>query len=97
MFHVSDEINPRWSGERTKWSAERRRRPAFAFPGVSGDSRGVAYVETGKVHSFVPPRLLPWFSWADDVEEEERREEAKREHERRAWEKVERKWRERSS
>ena len=59
--------------------------PEFlAIPGASratptGD---VVDVETGRVHSFIPPRLLPWFSWADDVQEEERREEAKKKHER---------------
>ena len=63
--------------------------PEFrAIPGAlrATPAADVVDVETGRVHSFVPPppRLLPWFSWADDVEEEE----AKKEHERRAREKV---------
>ena len=47
-------------------------------------------METGKVRSFIPPRLLPRLVWADEVEEEERRVEEAREHELREKEKVER-------
>ena len=71
-----------------------RRSPFPEFRAILGASRAtpagaVVDVETGKAHSIVPPRLLSWFSWADDIEKEERREEAKKEHERRAREKVE--------
>ena len=91
MFHVTDEINPRWGDDRAKWSTERMG-PALAFSGVSGDSGGIGCDPHGRrgrrgdrevplLHS---SRLLSWFSWADVVEEEERREEAKKEYERRA-------------
>ena len=81
-----------------------RRSPFPEFRALPGASRPtptgkVVDVETGKVHSFIPPRLLPQLVWADEVEEEERRVEEAREREPREKEKVERerKWRERSS
>ena len=46
-------------------------------------------METGKVRSFISPRLLPRLVWADEVEEEERRVEEARECELREKEKVE--------
>ena len=77
-----------------KRGPEGRHSPFPEFRAPPGASRAtptgeVVDVETGIVRSFVPPRLLPRISWADEVEKEERREPEVREREQQERDRVE--------
>ena len=77
-----------------KRGPEGRHSPFPEFRTLPGASRAtptgeVVDVETGIVRSFVPPRLLPRISWADEVEKEERRGREAREREQQERDRVE--------
>ena len=63
-------------GGRHSSFAEFRAIPGASYATPTGE---VVAVKTGRVCSFVPTRLLPRISWANEIEEEERREKEERE------------------